>query len=147
MGLARNEPTFDANGSVPVAILDFFGPSDLTKLLEAPPKSDQSEGANLYHAAMKLLDARPEQLREKARMASPVTYVTMRSAPVLILHGMKDNLVPVSQSQELHSLLNTVGVKNDLITIDNAGHDGDLFSTPNIQTRVIAFLKEAFSRD
>ncbi len=147
LGLARNEPTFDANGSVPVAILDFFGPSDLTKVLESPPKSDQSEGANLYHAAMKLLDARPEQLREKARMASPVTYVTMRSAPVLILHGMKDNLVPVSQSQELHSLLNTVGVKNDLITIDNAGHDGDLFSTPNIQTRVIAFLKEAFSRD
>jgi homoserine acetyltransferase len=58
---------------------------------------------------------------------------------------VKDNLVPVSQSQELQSLLNTVGVKNELITIDNAGHDGDLFSTPNIQAKVIAFLKEAFS--
>jgi glucan 1,3-beta-glucosidase len=146
LGLARNEPMFGASSSRPVAILDFFGPSDLTKLLDASPRKDPNEDAHLREAAIKLLDARPEQLREKARMASPVTYLTMRSAPVLILHGMKDNLVPVSQSQELHSLLNTVGVKNELITIDSAGHDGDLFSTPNIQAKVIAFLKEAFPR-
>ncbi len=146
LGLARNERGFGASPSIkPLAILDFFGPTDLTKLVDAPVKKEAADGSQIRDAVMKLLQASPEQLRDKTRMASPVTYVAMRGPPVLILHGTRDNIVPVSQSEELHSLLNTAGVKNELILVDKAGHDGDAFSTPKIQTKVIAFLKEAFS--
>jgi dipeptidyl aminopeptidase/acylaminoacyl peptidase len=138
--LARQEAAFAANPSFhPLAILDFFGPTDLTKILDGPATGNPGRDA-----AIKLLQASPEQLPNKARVASPVSYLTMRNPPILIFHGLKDHLVPVSQSQELHSMLTTVGVKHELLVVDNADHDGPLFSTPDIQAKVIAFLKEAF---
>ncbi len=42
--------------------------------------------------------------------------------------------VPVAQSRRLHEALDRLGVKNQLILVD-AGHDGPLFSTPEIEVQ------------
>ena len=40
-----------------------------------------------------------QENKEKARKASPLTYVSKDSAPFLIMHGDKDNTVPLGQSE------------------------------------------------
>ena len=56
------------------------------------------------------------------RNASPITWITPDDPPALILHGTKDALVPVEQSQILHDRLNTAKVPSRLIIIEGAPH-------------------------
>jgi len=54
--------------------------------------------------------------------ASPVTYVSADDPPALILHGTKDALVPVEQSQLLQARLQAAGVATELLIIEGAPH-------------------------
>lgn len=59
---------------------------------------------------------------ERARLASPLTYVGKNAAPFLILHGAKDALVPLQQSELLDAALRKSGVPSTLQVIPGAGH-------------------------
>jgi acetyl esterase/lipase len=145
LGLARNAKAFGANPSLkPFAILDFFGLTDLTTILDevGPGHGHQV----LEDAQQRLLGGSLSNQLDMARAASPITYVSSGNPPVLILHGNKDDLVPYSQSQRLHSQLDQIGVSNVFVTVPGAGHDGPMFETPEIQEKVIAFLREAARR-
>jgi acetyl esterase/lipase len=148
LGLARSEDDFGAASSVrPLAILDFFGPADLAAIVNQLKANRSEKGlATMREASNKLLGAAIEQVPDKAMIASPVTYVRADSPPVLILHGGKDDLVPIAQSLHLHEVLKRTGAQSEFISLDMAGHDGPMFSTPEIQPKVIAFLKQAFTR-
>ena len=54
--------------------------------------------------------------------ASPITYVSADDPPALILHGTKDALVPVEQSQLLLDQLDAAGVASGLLIIEGAPH-------------------------
>ena len=144
LGLARQERDFGADSSIkPLAILDFFGPTDLNKIMDDLKLIHSEKGIALFQdAGTKLLGAPLEQSSDKAKIASPITYVSAASPPVLILQGGQDDFVPVAQSRRLHAALDRAGVKNQLILVDIAGHDGPLFSTPEIESKVIDFLKK-----
>ena len=145
LGLARNEKSFGADPSVkPFAILDFFGPTDLTSLL------DETKGHSYQvqdDALRRLFGSPLTDHLDMLRAASPLTYVNPENPPVLILHGDRDDLVPYGQSQKLHARLDQLGVRNDLITVKGAGHDGPMFETPDIQQKVLAFLQACSVRD
>jgi dipeptidyl aminopeptidase/acylaminoacyl peptidase len=96
----------------------------------------------LQDAGTKLLGPVAEQTAEQIKTASPITYVSTANPPVLILQGSKDDLVPAIQSERLHEALTRAGVKNQLIALPDAGHDGPLFSTPETAAKVIHFLNE-----
>ncbi|MBS1249617.1 MAG: Carboxylesterase NlhH [Chloroflexi bacterium] len=55
-------------------------------------------------------------------IANPGNSITPDDPPFLILHGEYDDVVPVNQSEILHSLLTSAGVPSELIIIQNAGH-------------------------
>jgi acetyl esterase/lipase len=148
LGLARQERDFGADPSIkPLAILDFFGPTDLSKILDDLNAIHSEKGFEVIQdAGTKLLGAPVEQSSDKAKIASPINYVTAASPPVLVLQGDKDDLVPAAQSRRLHDALDQVGIKNQLIMVDGAGHDGPLFETPEIQSKVIDFLNGVFAK-
>jgi acetyl esterase/lipase len=148
LGLAREEQSFGADPSIkPLAILDFFGPADFNRMKDDLETIHSKEGLKLFRdAGSKLLGVPVEQSSAKAKLASPITYVSASSPPVLILQGGKDDLVPAAQSRRLHDALDRAGVKNQLILVDAAGHDGPLFSTPEIESKVISFLSETFGK-
>ena len=50
------------------------------------------------------------------------------------------DLVPVAQSERLHAALYRAGIENELVVIDDVGHGGPVFSTPEVQSKVIHFL-------
>jgi len=91
------------------AVVDMFGPSDLTALPELPQVLQDVFGAS---------DPGSDVLKK----ASPVTYVSADDPPFLILHGDSDDIVPLSQSQLLRDRLVSAGVPATLVVVKNAGH-------------------------
>lgn len=142
LGLARNEKAFGADPTLkPLAILDFFGPADFDGLPDDLKAMHSDKGLQLFQDAVpKLLGVPLAQIGEKTKAASPLTYVTAGAPPVLIVHGDKDDSVPLAQSQRLHEAFDKAGVKNQIIVLEGAPHDGPRFSTPDVESKVEAFL-------
>ena len=136
LGLARDEGGFGADAGVrPRAVIDFFGPTDFTVFTEPPP-------AGAEDVIAQLLGASPRDRPDLAKAASPVTYVTAASPPVLILHGDKDDVVPPGQSRVLADLLKKANVPVDLVLVPGAGHEGPAFSSPKVQSKILQFLDQ-----
>lgn len=64
----------------------------------------------------------PDLIRELFRKTSPITHVNADTAPVLILHGDQDKLVPLQQSDVFLARLTEVGIANERVTIPGVGH-------------------------
>jgi acetyl esterase/lipase len=124
----------DQNSRV-ACVINFFGPQNMETMGEGESTIDHNapdspEGLLLGGA----IPERPEQ----ARSASPVTHVSEDDSPFLTAHGTKDPLVPFSQAQEIHQLLEKVGVESTLVTMVNGGHG---FQSSELDARIEAFLK------
>lgn len=63
----------------------------------------------------------PEK-RELMRLASPVAHVTRNAPPMLIVHGDADDVVPVSQADELVAALRDAGVHVEYERLPGADH-------------------------
>lgn len=113
-------------------VVDFYGPAELILF---PGNSDPNSPESLLIGAAPL--ARPDL----AKAASPVTYIDKDDPPFLIIHGEKDDLVSVKQSQLLNAWLTVSGVRNELIIVKDAPHFGEMFDTDDIRSSVISFLK------
>jgi len=116
-------------------VVDFFGPANLLTIGRQP---SQLQHDNADSPQGLLLGAAIHAVREKARSASPITYVTADDPPFLIVHGTQDMVVPFAQSTELRDALRAAGVAGAMITVENGGHGG--FRNPEIDRRVEAFF-------
>ena len=89
-------------------VVDWFGPSDLPTMggSHDDPGSPES----------RLIGGPVQENKEKARKASPLTYVSKDSAPFLIMHGDQDNVVPPGQSELLAEALKKAGVEVTLVS-------------------------------
>jgi acetyl esterase/lipase len=147
LGLARQQRDFGANPAVkPLAILDFFGPADLNGMKDDLQAIHSRKGIESWQeAGPKLLGAPLDESADKAKTASPITYVSAAAPPVLMIHGDQDDLVAIAQSKRLHAALDRAGVNNQLLVVHDAGHDGPLFSAPELQPVVIHFLNRIFA--
>ena len=83
-------------------VLDYFGPTDLT--LYYP-----SEGLRETHMVPLLGKAAAHSL-DVYKKASPISYVSKKTVPHLIVHGTFDLLVPVIHSERYRDKLKAEGV-------------------------------------
>ena len=148
LGLARDKKDFGTNPDIkPLAILDFFGPADFTRMKNDLQAIQSAKGLQSFQDAGTKLFGKPvDAATNEARIASPINYVGAGNPPVLILQGGKDESVPAAQSERLHESLDKAGVKNQLIIVPDAGHDGPMFSTPDIAKKVVFFLDGVFGK-
>ncbi len=118
-------------------VVDLYGPTDFLHWGgDHPDKSlDRPDSP-----AAKLLGGLVTTHESLARRASPADFVTCASAPFLILHGSRDTLVPLQQSQELNDALRKVGVESTLTIVPGAGHGGPAFFVPGNLKMIIDFL-------
>jgi acetyl esterase/lipase len=121
------------------AVCDWFGPTNLSTMA-AQSRSD----SRINHDApdspeSKLIGATVPNAPEKASAASPLTYITPDDAPMLIIHGDADPVVPVQQSETFHAALEKSGVKSKLHIVKGGGH-GDGFQVPEVQQLVREFF-------
>ena len=60
--------------------------------------------------------------KEKAADYSPIVHVSSDDPPSLLIHGDKDDLVPVNNSKIIHEAFQKNNVKTQLIIIEGGGH-------------------------
>lgn len=120
-------------------VVNFFGPSNFL-----PMGAQSGKGARLNHDSpdspeAKLIGGALQENKEKAKAASPITYVGKDDPPFLNIHGDADPVVPYAQSTSLHAALKEAGVASTLITIEGGGH-GQGFP-PGVNDIVVKFLR------
>ena len=98
------------------AIIDFFGPTDLTAMYNNPPTPFVPP---LLSA---VTGGTPTTQTLVYQISSPLNYVTAQSPPTLILHGGADIVVSPSQSVLLNTKLSTSGVTHQYIFYPTEGH-------------------------
>ncbi len=95
------------------AVVDLFGPSDLTVPFAGGPV-DEALGLTVFGTS----DSGSPLLAE----ASPVSHVDADDPPFLIIHGEDDGLVPIEQSEVLYQSLLAAGVPAEFVRVANANH-------------------------
>jgi acetyl esterase/lipase len=94
------------------AVVSYFGPTDLLQ-----PYPDATKPI-----LQKFLGGTVDEKRELAKRASPITYVNAGDAPMLLLQGTKDPLVPHDQAVRMADALTKVGVPGRVELLLGAGH-------------------------
>lgn len=74
---------------------------------------------------------------------SPIVKVTAKSAPTLLIHGDKDELVPIDHSTKIVPVLEKANVPCKLVTIEGAGHG---FSAKQSQDVVLPAMLDWFDK-
>ncbi len=80
--------------------------------------------------------------------ASPVKYISRKSPPFLLIHGVQDKIVPAEQSKHMADLLLQAGAECELILVNNAGFKLKGFKGKpqptliEIDAKVIEFLQK-----
>ncbi len=117
VGLTYDSAGFEGTGwtdqsSRVQAVVDMYGPTDFAN-------------GNSNFITLKLIQdafGATNTTDPILKRANPVTYVSSRAPPFLILHGDKDNLVDLQQSAELDACLKAAGVDSTFVVITNLAH-------------------------
>jgi acetyl esterase/lipase len=134
--VASSQPAFNVgpnlkySGAVE-AVVDVSGPTDLTTIIaQADPKAPQA-----IPTLTKFIDTATGSDNPTHAMlwaASPISYISSRTSPSLMLYGLNDTLVAYAQGVEMQNAMQHAGIKSQLILVDNAGHVLNPISTnPN----------------
>jgi dipeptidyl aminopeptidase/acylaminoacyl peptidase len=118
------------------AVVSLYAPSDFRG---APPSP------NVRALLGPLIEKEGE---EKALAeASPVMHITGEEPPFLLIHGDKDDAVPLVQSTHLQAALKNAGVRCDLIIIPGGPHATSRWHTipgvPDWEREMTAWLNTA----
>ncbi|MBN2582230.1 MAG: alpha/beta hydrolase fold domain-containing protein [Planctomycetes bacterium] len=104
------------------AVCNWCGPSDLLSMAQQAHKRSQYDHNAADSPESVLVGGALQELKDKARAASPITYVSGDDPPFLIMHGDNDRVVPYQQSVILDEALRKAGVESSLHTIAGGGH-------------------------
>lgn len=99
-------------------VIAYYGASDFVKRSQNQPKKTDDPSGSAY----RLIGGPVKNNLEKARSASPATYVSKDDPPLLMLHGAKDTTVFLDQSENLEKLYRDAGLDVYLHVEANAGH-------------------------
>lgn len=93
-----------------------------------------------------LIGAQPADAPDKARAASPLSYVHAGAPPFLLIHGTADRFVPVAQSTSLAGALEDAGNAVELLLLEGADHmwaspDGNSGAAEQAIAATIDFLR------
>jgi acetyl esterase/lipase len=117
-------------------VVDFFGPTDFLTMNDFPGRIDHDAATSPESL---LIGGPIQQHKDKSRAATPMMYVTADDAPILIMHGTQDPLVPFDQSVQFLAALKRSKVDAVLAPITDGEHG---FRGPTVNARVDQFLKK-----
>jgi acetyl esterase/lipase len=118
------------------AVIDWFGPTDFPRFNN--PANSRAEGA--LSLLTRLFGGPLPTKLDLARRASPATWTSADSAPTLIMHGTRDTLVPLDQSEWFAERLKAAGAEVTLDVLNGAGHGGKEFFAPEKLNRMKGFF-------
>lgn len=131
------------------AVVDIYGVSELFTI-----GADYSEEIQAYHrspgatealwvngsAVFGGTDGGVFATPEKTKAAIPMTYISEKTPPFLIMHGTADTVVSPSQSRQLYDALRAKNIDATLYYVKDAAHGGPYWIQPEIMKLVIEFF-------
>lgn len=132
-----NERLPDIRGFV-----NLYGVVDLLALSEDNPETDYNQ-AGIPEAQL-LGGHIPNDHPKLAEKASVLHYVTeaSKTEPLLILHGTKDELVPINQSIRLYTHAGKLNKEVKFYAVEGAGHGNSIFYHKETIQTIIDFLDD-----
>lgn len=113
------------------AVVNYYGPFNLTKGYREPPNPDP---LNVRAVLEAFLGGTPDQLPDQYAKASPITYVTRQLPATLLVHGSRDHIVEVRFARNMHKRLREANSTSVLLEIPWAEHAFDsIFQGPSNQ--------------
>jgi acetyl esterase/lipase len=106
----------------------------------AAPTDFVTWGDDVQPPVVKMLGGPVKDNRERAAQASPVTHVRKGMPPFLLMHGDKDDKVPLRQSEILAAALRKAGADVTLHVVKGHGHSP--FGAPELATMVDEFFEK-----
>jgi dipeptidyl aminopeptidase/acylaminoacyl peptidase len=83
-----------------------------------------------------------EEVPERYREMSPITYAKKETVPTLLIHGTNDKIVPFEQAEVFEQALKKAGASVELVRMEGAGHS-DFGKQPHIvAARMVEFLQK-----
>jgi len=113
----------DAESDQVQAVCDCCGPTDLETIGQQCHQNGVIDWRSKGSPLDLLLGGPLKEHLGQARQASPVNFVRDSAPPFLIMHGDKDDTVPIAQSQELARALTGVGAKCELVIVKGGDHN------------------------
>ena len=127
------------------AAISICGLGDLPEMMAWEKREDDTPGQPIYEFWTKRIGD-PATMGPALEAASPRRRVAEIACPVLLVHGVDDQIVPVIQSRRMRDALRGAGKTVELIEIDRAGHaDWDDAQELALMTRYIALIRTAFA--
>lgn len=117
-------------------VVNICGPADFLTLPDHPSIIKFNEADS---PTGKLLGKPMPEVKDLARAASPITYITPDDPPLMTVHGTKDTLVPFEQATEFRDALRQAGVPHVLLTATDGGH---VFVHPEVLVRERLFFEK-----
>jgi acetyl esterase/lipase len=120
-------------------VLSVYGPTDLAEGWRTPPSPDPLPVRPVLEA---FLGGTPADIPKRYAAASPVTYVTRRAPPTLLIYGARDHIVESRFGRELDTRLKAVGATSIYLEVPWAEHAFDL--VPGLSARLVQPYIERF---
>lgn len=110
-------------------VVAFFPPTDFLNWGKPDyiPLKDPAMAIFVPAFGINAMTATADRIKEVATADSPITYLTAAMPPTLLIHGDKDPLVPLQQSQEFDAKLAALGVEHKLVVIPGGVHGENTF--------------------
>jgi acetyl esterase/lipase len=127
-GVARDPKAadpVDRESSRAAAVACYFPPSDFPALAQASVKKEilaPFDFRELVRETGLFERVSVERKMEIARDLSPINHAAKGAAPTLIVHGDKDKVVPIAQSEAMIEKLQACGVESKLKVMEGKGH-------------------------
>lgn len=124
------------------AAVSFFGPTEL-----ASCAAESQMGAGI--AISRFLGGSSTDYPDRYQAASPLNHVSKTTAPILMIHGTADDLIPINQSEKMDYALAAAGVMHQLIVVPGGTHTNLTsrlgYMQKSYQAEVVSFLKKAMN--
>ena len=110
------------------AACDWSGPVDVTDMecgehMSFGPSSPEDA----------LVNSKKDVDPDKYLSVSFLPYIDKNDVPLIVFHGMKDNVVPCCQGKKLYDALKALGVKTDITLEPEGGHGMGMYSAENLK--------------
>lgn len=116
------------------AIINYFGPTDLTKFIE--------DGQLQEALMLEVIGATQTSAPEKYTQSSPVTFITSTSPPTLTFQGENDPLVPIAQAVILDDKLKENSVPHEFVRYQGGHGDWPLETYADSFDKIKSFISQ-----
>lgn len=119
------------------AVVDIYGVTDFGEVDFEIEDIDECYKATFMSVKFWLND-----VRNNIESTNPVSYISEKTPPFLLMHGDADTLVLPNQTEMLHKALIKKGVDSKRYIVPGAGHSDEYWFQPEVTELIIDFLNK-----